>query len=156
MANFVYNTGKGRFAAFYERVDTNDPAASTIGMLILDASGIETDAALIDSATVTQVLDGTTNEVGNTGYARKNLSDTDLAAYAPDNTNDRADVTFPDQVFSTILAGAVWSDLVICYDSLGTQADATMIPLSQHDFSVTPNGGDITADFDATAAIRAT
>ena len=147
MANFVYNYAKGRAVEFYVRVDTNDPAASELVVTLLAASGIETDAALMDSATFAEVIDGTTNEATNTGYARKVLGDIDLSAFTPDTANDRADIDIADQTWTGVAndgTGAI-GDVVICYDPVGSQTNTDMIPITQHDFAITPDGSDVTA-----------
>ena len=146
MADFVFNVAKGRVAEFYNRVDTNDPANSALVVVVLATSGLETDAALKDYDTLSAVVAGTTNEVTNTNYARKVLTDTDLAALAIDDTNDRVDLDIPDQTWTAVAAGDGWSKLIICYDSDTTAGtDANIIPLTAHDFVVTPDGSDITA-----------
>jgi len=156
MANFVFNMGKGRVAELYNRVDTNDPANSALIIMVLATSGIETDAALIDSDSFTEVLDGTTNEVTNTGYARKTLTDADIVAFAPDDTNDRVDLDIPDQTWTAVAAGDGWNDVVIGYDNdTAAGTDANIVPLTQHDFVVTPDGSDITAQVAAAGFFRA-
>ena len=145
MANFVFNIAKGRVAELYNRVDTNDPANSAIVAVVLATAGLETDAVLMDKATLADVVVGTTNEVTNTGYARKVLTDVDLAAFAADNTNDRVDLDIPDLAFGAISAGDGWSKLILCYDSdttLGT--DANIVPLCAYDAVLTPDGSAIT------------
>jgi len=92
VANLVFNIALGRVAELYNRVDTNDPANSALIILILATAGIEADATLRDVDTVTALVAGTTNEVTNSGYARKTLTDTDIVAFAPDDTNDRVDL----------------------------------------------------------------
>lgn len=156
MADFVYNIAKGRVAELYNRVDTNDPANSALVIVVLAASGIETDAVLKDKDTLSDVLSGTTNEVTNTGYARKVLTDADLVAFAPDDTNDRVDLDIPDQTWTGVGAGDAWSKLAICYDNdTTTGTDANIVPLTQHDFAVTPDGSDITAQIAAAGFYRA-
>jgi len=155
MANFVFNVSKGRCNELYNRVDSNDPAASLITLVVIDTSA--TDATLKDLDTLAAVLaDVNTAEVTNTNYARKQLTDADIVALSPDDTNDEQGFTLTDQTFSAIAAGDAWTDLLICYDPDGTDTDASMIPISQHDFAVTPNGGDITADFPAVDTVKAT
>lgn len=146
MANFVYNIGLGRVAEFYNRVDTNDPTNSALVLVVLSATGIETDAVLKDKDTLADVLSGTTDEVTNGGYARKVLTDADIVAFAPDDANDRTQLDLPDQTWSSVAAGSNWSDIVICYDDdITGGTDANIIPLTQHDFAVTPDGSNITA-----------
>jgi len=44
-----------------------------------------------------------------------------------------------------------WNKLLVTWDGDTTAGtDANIVPLTHHDFVVTPNGGDITADYDQT------
>lgn len=156
MANEVLNIAKGRVAELYNRVDVNDPANSALIIVILATAGLEADAVLRDVDTLAALVAGTTNEVTNTGYARKVLTDVDLVAFAPDDVNDRVDLDIPDQTWTGVAAGDGWSKFVVCYDSdttVGT--DANIVPLTQHDFVVTPDGSDITAQIAAAGFFRA-
>jgi hypothetical protein len=156
MADFVFNIAKGRVAELYNRVDTNDPTNSVLVILILATAGIETDAVLKDVDTVTALVAGTTNEVTNTGYARKTLTDTDIVAFAPDDTNDRVDLDIPDQTWTAVAAGDGWNDFVVNYDNDSTAGtDANIVPLTQHDFVLTPDGSDITAQIAVAGFFRA-
>lgn len=156
MADFIYNIAKGRFVEFYHRVDNNDPANSALIIMILAASGIETDAVLKDKDDFAAVVSGATNEVTNSGYARKTLTDSDLTAWAPDDTNDRVDLDIPDQTWTAVAAGDGWNDLVTGFDSDTTGgSDSNIVPISQHDFAVTPDGSDITAQIAAAGFARA-
>jgi hypothetical protein len=141
VANFVFNIAKGRAVELYNRVDTNDPGTSQITVVVLESSGLETQANLEDSLTLSEVLDGATNE--QTTMGRKNLTDTDIAAFTNDTTNNRNDLDLPDQTWTAATGNAVGA-LVICYNPTAG-ADTTIIPLSHHDFAVTPDGSDITA-----------
>lgn len=155
MGNFVYNISKGRAAEFYNRVDTNDPAAAELVVAVLATAGIEADSVLIDLDTFSAVVSGTTNEVTNTGYAKKVLGDADIVAFAPDDGNDRVDLDIPDQTWTGVGAGDGWNDIVISYDPVGSQTHTDMIPMTQHDFVVTPDGSDITAQINAAGFFRA-
>lgn len=156
MADFVFNIAKGRVAELYNRVDTNDPTNSALVVVVLATSGIETDAVLKDKDTLADVVAGTTNEVTNTNYARKVLTDADLAAFAADDTNDRVDLDIPDQTWTAVAAGDGWSKLLVCYDSDTTAGtDANIVPLTAHDFVITPDGSDITAVINAAGFFRA-
>jgi hypothetical protein len=157
MANIVFNIALGRAVEFYNRVDTNDPAASELVVALLAASGIESDAVLKDKDTFADVVSGATNEATNTGYAKKVLGDADIVAFAPDDGNDRTDIDIPDQTWTGLAndgTGAV-SDLVVGYDPVGSQTNSDIIPISLHDFSVTPDGSDVTAQIAATGFFRA-
>lgn len=158
MANFVFNISKGRVAELYNRVDINDPSASAIIIALLASSGVESDATLIDKDTVTDLVSGATNEATNTGYARKVLTDADIVAFAPDDANDRVDLDIPDQTWTAVAndgTGAI-SDFVTCYDNdTGAGTDANIVPMTLHDFAVTPDGSDIVAQIAAAGFYRA-
>lgn len=157
MANQVYNIALGRIVEFYNRVDTNDPANSAL-IVVAIAAGTTTDAAFKDFDTLAASLPGAGGaaEATNTGYARKVLTDADLVAFAPDDANDRTDLDMPDQTWTGVAAGTNWTDLILCFDSdttVGT--DANIIPMTLHDFIVTPDGSDITAQIAAAGFFRA-
>ena len=156
MADFVANIAKGRVIEYYNRVDSNDPSNSALIVVVLATSGLESDATLKDFDTLAAVVAGTTNEVTNTNYARKTLTDADLGALAVDDTNDRFDADIPDQTWTSVAAGDGWSKLVVCYDSDTTAGtDANIVPLTFHDFVVVPNGSNITAQINASGFFRA-
>ena len=145
MANLVLNIGLGRVTELYARVDGNDPANSAFVIVAIDANG-DTDATIRDRDDLSALLGGTSNEVTNSGYARKVLTDADIVAWAPDDTNDRVDLDFPDQTWTGVAAGTAWTDLLVCYDNDTTSGtDAAIVPLTLHDFAITPSGSDITA-----------
>lgn len=158
MADFVYNIAKGRAAELYNRVDLSDPTNAVLVVVLLAASGIESDATLKDKDDLAAVVSGATNEATNTGYARKVLSDSDVVAFAPDDTNDRVDIDIPDQTWTGLAndgTGAV-GDMLVCYDSDSTGgADSAIVPLTQHDFAVTPDGSDVTVQIAAAGFFRA-
>jgi len=156
MADQVFNIALGRVAELYNRVDTNDPANAVLVIAVLATSGIETDAVLKDKDDLAAVVAGTTNEVTNTNYARKVLTDSDIVAFAADDTNDRVDLDFPDQTWSAVASGDGWNDALVCYDSASTGGtDANIVPLTMHDFVVTPDGNDITLQVNAAGFYRA-
>ena len=156
MADQVFNIALGRVAELYNRVDTNDPANAVLVIAVLATSGIETDAVLKDKDDLAAVVAGTTNEVTNTNYARKVLTDSDIVAFAADDTNDRVDLDFPDQTWSAVASGDGWNDALVCYDSDSTGGtDANIVPLTMHDFVVTPDGNDITLQVNAAGFYRA-
>lgn len=156
MADFVFNIAKGRVVEYYNRVKSNDPANSALIIVAIDANG-DSDATMKDRDDLGALLGGTANEVTNTNYARKVLTDAELAALpAPDDTNDRFDIDIPDQTWTGVAAGTAWTDLIICYDSDTTGgADSAIIPLTCHDFAVTPDGSDIVAQIAAAGFFRA-
>lgn len=158
MANFVFNISLGRVAEFYNRAKNNDPADSALVIAVLATSGLESDATLKDKDDFAALVSGATNEVTNSGYARKVLTDSDLTGFtfAPDDTNDRFDLDIADQTWTAVAAGDGWSKIVIGYDSDTTGGtDSGIIPLTCHDFAITPDGSDITAVIAAAGFYRA-
>lgn len=155
MADKVFNIAKGRVAELYNRVQTNDPSTARLVMIALATSGLESDATLIDKDTLAALVSGTTNEVTNTGYSRKNITDADISAISPDDTNDRMDLDIPDQTFSSVGAGDGWSKIVLCYDPNAGGGDSAIIPLTMHDVTITPDGNDIQIVINAAGFYRA-
>lgn len=161
MANFVFNIAKGRVVEFYNRVENNDPSTSALVVVALQSLNIESDATIADYDTLSAVLAAATNEAVNTGYARKTLTDADLAALpAPDDTNNWFQVDIPDQTWTGVTdTGSTtnpWAKILICYDPVtGSGTDTEIIPLTAHDFAVTPDGSDIVMQVDANGFFRA-
>lgn len=167
MADFVFNIARGKTAYYYYAVENSlvvtaagtpaftSTANSALVIVAIDAAGT-TDDALKDFDDLSTLLAGTPNEVTNTGYARKVLTDVELAAVpAPDDTNNRLDLDIPDQTWTGVLAGTAWTDLLVCFDNDTTAGtDANIIPLTCHDFPVTPDGSDIVATIAAAGFYR--
>lgn len=142
MANIVFNIAKGRVVEFYNRVESNDPSTSALILVPIETSGLESDATLVDKDDLAAVLSGTTNE--QTTMGRKTLTDTELSALpAPDDGNDRYDVSLPTVTWSAATGNAI-SKILVCYDAdTGAGTDANIIPLTLFDAAVTPDGSDI-------------
>jgi hypothetical protein len=142
MANIVFNIAKGRVVELYNRVKSNDPANSALILVPIETSGLEADATLIDADTLSAVLAGATNE--QTTMGRKTLTDADLAALpAPDDTNDRFDISLPAVTWTAATGNAI-SKILVCYDSDTTAGtDANIVPLTMFDRVETPTGSDI-------------
>jgi hypothetical protein len=157
MADFVFNAAKGRIAEIVRRIDANEPADSALVIVALKATGLEADATLRDYETLATLLAATNDEATNTGYERKLLTDTELVAPVPDQVNDRMDVDIPDLLWTAVQAtGGAWGKLLVCYDSDSTGGtDANIVPLTGHDFAVTPDGSDISAQIAASGFFRA-
>lgn len=156
MAVFPFNIAKGRAVELYLRVKTGDPATSSLLIVALAASGIESDDVLKDCDSLAAVLAGATNEASNSGYARKVLGAGDLAAYAPDYVNDRTDVDIPDQTYNSVQAtGGAWAKVLVCYRPLTGSPDSDIVPLTAHDFSIIPDGSNIVVQVDSSGFYRA-
>ena len=142
MPNIVFNIAKGRVAELYNRVKSNDPTNSAIILVPIETSGLESDATLIDVDTLAALVAGTTNE--QTTMGRKTLTDADLAAFpAPDDANDRMDLSLPTVTWTAASGNAI-SKIAVCYDSDTTAGtDTNIVPLTMFDFVQTPSGADI-------------
>jgi hypothetical protein len=142
MANVVYNIAKGRIVEFYNRVESSDPTNAALILVPLETSGLESDATLIDKDDLAAVLSGATNE--QTTMGRKTLTDVELAALpAPDDTNDRYDVSLPTVTWTAATGNAI-SKILVCYDADTTGgADSAILPLCMFDFTITPDGSDV-------------
>lgn len=156
MADLVFNIAKGRAAELYNRVDLNDPTNAVLLVIAINA-GAATDATLRDYDTMAAIEgDANAAEVTNSGYARKTLTDADLVAFAPDDANDRVDLDIPDQTWTGVAAGSAWTDLIVAYDNDSTSGtDSSVVPLTLHDFAITPSGSDITVQINAAGFYRA-
>jgi hypothetical protein len=155
MANFVFNVTKGRVAEFYNRAKISDPANSALIVAVFATSGLESDAVLMDKTDFGAIVAGTTREVTNTNYTRKTIKAT-LTALTIDYTNDRVQLTMPNMTWTAVAAGSGWSKLVIGYDNDTTGGtDANILPLTAHDFVITPDGSDITAQIAAAGFYQA-
>ena len=145
MADGVFNIAKGAVA---EKVRD---AASNLGVLLLQAN--EAEATLIDRADLAALLGAAGNtEATATNYVRKTGI---TGTITVDNTNNRVDVDIPDQTW-TALGGTTnntLTKLIIFYDEGGT--DSTRIPLTHHDFAITTDGSDVTAQINAAGFYRA-
>jgi len=142
MANIVFNISKGRVVEFYNRVEASDPTNAAFIIVPIETSGLESDATLIDKDDLAAVLSGATNE--QTTMGRKTLTDVELAALpAPDDANDRYDISLPTVTWTAATGNAI-SKLLVCYDSDTTGGtDSAIIPVTMFDFAQTPSGADI-------------
>jgi hypothetical protein len=144
MANFTFNVAKGRAVEFYNRVENNDPAASALYVIVLASSGLEAQSVLEDADTFTDVVAGTTNEAVGTGWNRKTLTDTELAALpAPDDTNNRYEVAVPTFNWTPDIAAEDAGAIVIAYASVGSPTNSQLVPITHHDFVFTTDGNQV-------------
>lgn len=152
MADFVFNNAKGKAGTYFNNVDSGSPANSRIICVVIEATGIEADATLKDYDALDALLGGTSNE--QTSMGRKTLAAADVTITL-DDSGDKLDVDVTDQTWTAATGNGVGA-LVFCYDpdyTVGTDAD--LIPLTKHDFTVTPDGSDITAQINASGLYRA-
>lgn len=158
MADLVFNRAKGRVTEWAERINANDPTNSVLLVALIASTGVETDAVLRDKDDFAALVSGATDFATNTGSTRKTLDQSGGITTTYDDTNDRVDVDIPDQTWTAVAndgTGAI-SDLVTGYDSDSTGGtDANVLPATLHDFAVTPDGSDITAQIATGGFFRA-
>lgn len=151
MADFQFNIVKGQIKQYLQNVDLGSPANSRIIAVPIETIGIEADATLKDYANLSALLAGTSNE--QTTMGRKTLAAADITLTV-DNTNDWFNADYSDIVWAAATGNAI-SALIFCYDpdnTVGTDVD--LIPLTKHDFVVTPDGSNITAQIAAAGIVR--
>lgn len=135
MANIAFNIALGKIKYYAELGAAND----ALIMIPLESSGLETDTVLRDKDDFAAVVSGTTNE--QTTVGRKTLSNVTVTV---DDTNDRVNIDC-DNVTWTAPTGNAIGAVVICYDSDTTSGtDASLIPLTKHDVTWTPDSNDFT------------
>ena len=142
MADGVFNIAKGAAAEKFR-----DSAAAGIVLLLV---ANETEADLVDHDELDALLTAAGNtEASDGSYARK----TGLTGTVTvDDTNNRVDVDLPDQTWSALAGAAIVKALVAYEDSA---AETGRVPLTHHDFAVTPDGSDVTIQFNASGFYRA-
>lgn len=140
MANKVTNIGKGRFIYY----STLPAAADALIAVVLEAAGLEADDALQDYDDLAALLAAANNE--QTTMGRKTLAGVTVTV---NDTTNIASVDVNDITW-TAATGNATGKLVVCYDpDTGAGTDSSVIPLTIHDFSVTPDGTDITVQIDS-------
>ena len=146
MADFVFNIALGRLAYYATLPGAND----ALVLVPLEASGIEADGTLRDYDTLQALLAASNNEQSTMG--RKTITSVTVTV---DDTNNRQDVDFADPTW-TAATGNPTSDVLVCYDPDTTGGDdSTIIPLTCHDFAVTPDGTNVVAELNSAGFYRA-
>lgn len=155
MASIQFNISKGREVEFYERVNSNDPTNSALIMMVLETGSTNGLSGLQDFDTFSAITGGGYTEVTNAGYSRKTLTDADLAAWTPDDTNNRILLVLPLQTFGSpnVTAGDNWDLVIVGYDSDTTAGtDANIVPITageirENGTAIVPAGAPIVIDF---------
>lgn len=154
MANFVFNVAKGRVHQLVKNVKDGSPANSRLIVVPIETTGIEADGTLKDHDTLSALLAAANNE--QTTMGRKTIAAASIVTPEVDDANDWVDLDMADIVWTAATGNAI-SALVVCYDPDSTGGtDADLIPLTKHDFVITPDGSDVTAQIAAEGFYRAT
>lgn len=155
MADLVANIAKGRFAEWAERSRTGDDANAALIMSVWNNDGSSTDDDVADADTVAAIeaLTGVTERTTN-GWARKTISDGSITVTI-DDTNNRVDVDIPDQTWTAVSSGTA-TDIGVAWDKDTTAGtDSNILNGTWHDFAITPDGSDVTAQIAAAGLYRA-
>lgn len=155
MANGVFNIARGKIGYYLD--DAMGLVAANSRLVITVFSLVEADDTLNNYVSLSAIEAGANSEADATNYARIEIAAAGVT-YSVDDTGNTAKVVIDaDQTWTSVAnddSNGSWAKLVVCWDgdnAAGT--DANIIPLTYHDFVVTPNGGNITADFDQTNGI---
>lgn len=155
MANGVFNIARGKIGYYLD--DAMGLSAANSRLVIVVFSLIEADDTLNNYGDLAAIEAGSNTEADATNYARIEVAAAGVTLSVDDTGNTAKVVIDADQTWTSVAnddTNGAWDKLLICWDgdnAAGT--DANIIPLTYHDFSVTPNGGNITADFDQTNGI---
>ena len=152
MADGVFNIMKGKVGYYCTLPATND----ALVIVLLKASGLETDDVLNNYDDLLALLAAANDEADFTNYSpRKTITSTTPTV---DDTNNRLDVTMSNLVWTS--AGGATNNslgkLLVCYDpDTTTGTDSTVVPMTYHDFVATTDGTDLTASITAPGFYRA-
>lgn len=163
VADIVFNIARGAMKYHYYAVEnsvvlaTADQFTSTaeaaLVIVPIETTGLQADGTLADYDDLAALLAASNNE--QTTMGRKVLTEADLAAVpAPDDANDRLDLDLPDVTWTAATGNAI-SALLVCFDPDSTGGtDSSIVPLTKHDFVVTPDGSDVVAQINAAGFYR--
>jgi hypothetical protein len=144
MADLLFNIARGRDVQFAINVNTNTPANSAIGVLLLKV--VEANDALADHATVAAMLAAAGNtEADATNYTRITLTDTDGIAVTVSNGSNNVTVDCGDLLFASLGGGTnntIHKAVFFYIPDTTSSADADCIPMYAKD--VLNQAGDAT------------
>lgn len=153
MASAQFNISKGREVELYNRVLTSDPTNAVLTMMVLASGSADGLSGLPDFDTFAAILAGGYDEVTNTNYARIELDQADLAAWAPDDTNNWVRLVLPLQSWLNIASGDTWDLIVVGYDPDSTGGtDSAIVPITASELreggtALVPNSSMMVVDF---------
>lgn len=150
MSDIVFNIALGRAAELYRRVIAGDPAGSALLLVALKAENLEADETLRDWDTLADIITtGSSREATNTGYSRKVIAAGDLTPPTPNDSSNYVLLDLPDTTWNAVQSdGGAWGKILVCYRPGTAPADSAIIPLTGHDFPITPDGTAIVAQVD--------
>lgn len=148
--DFMFNMGRGGLKYYYYAVKNalvvtagqfTSGATAAFVLVPIETTSIEADATLRDHDDLAALIAGTSNE--QTTMGRKVLVAADVAAMpAPDDTNERLDLDFPDVTWTAPTGNAV-GKIVVGFRPLTASGDSAIIPLFAQAVTLTPDGNDV-------------
>lgn len=151
MGDVVFNQMLGRLAYYATLPATND----AIIVVLLKSAGLEADATIRDYDALDALLAAANDEADFTNYVRKTAASVTVTV---DDTNNWVDVDMADITWTSAGGGTnnTIGALLTTYDNDTTAGtDANIVPATKHDFSVTTDGSDLTAQVAAAGFYRA-
>lgn len=149
MANDLFNFARGKIGYYAADALGLSGANSRIVLVVLEATEAEDTLNNYDDLGTLLAATGNT-EWTPTAYSRKEHAAADVTSSVDDTANTAKAVIDTDDTWTSV-SGNASTDALVCWDGdNATGTDANIIPLTYHDFVVTPNGGNITADHDQT------
>lgn len=131
MANGIFNIAKGKIAYYGSLPATNDALIA----VPLEATGLVADSVMKDYDDLAAIIAGASNE--QTTMGRKTLSNVTVTV---DDSGDKVDIDCDDFSWASATGNPV-GKIVVCYDGdTTTGTDSNIVPISYHDFAVTPDG----------------
>lgn len=124
-AAFEFNIAKGRS----NELAKLGAAADALILVLLQTTGLESDATLKDYDTLSAILAGTNDECTFTGYARRTLAG--VTVTVNDTADNQAtDATDPASWTNTGGSAQGCGAAIVCYDpDTGVGTDADLVPL---------------------------
>ena len=152
MVDNVFNIAKGRVRTYHDNVEANVPVGCSLRVQLFVSTVITDDVRRDVDNIAAFIALSTTAEFVGTNYTAGGVEQlaAALSFLQDDTTNNSWDGIMTDVTWTSVPAGnGPITHLVVSYDPDGTNTSANNIPISIHDFAVTANGGNITAQFNA-------
>lgn len=146
MADIVLNDALGRII---EKI-ADGADIRIVPMSAVDADGTLKDAYAGGSDLATVLAEAGNTEQSGSSWERRQHLNSAITITVDDPTDKVILILDADDTWSAVAAANDVVALLICEDGVG---DANINVLTKHDFSVTTDGNDVTADYDQTNGI---
>lgn len=136
--NLIFNVAKGRIRTLSEL--SGDQG---LLLVLLQSTGLESDATLLDYDTLAQILAASNTEADFTNYARQPLTGVTVTV---DDTADEMQIDCDDVTFTDAGNGTnnTMGKALICHDPDTTTGDDTeIIPMGMFSYDGTTDGSTI-------------